>query len=141
MTGMSSHPVADWLFALENFTITAGYLFVAARVAPLFLRKVGVGYWSTRIGGIGFFLLCGLTHLQHGLMALFGGSGKDMAAEPVSHLIHAPQAVAVWMFVIGLYLELTDVNWTLREPRAPGSPDRSASAGGVPQQAPPAHKS
>jgi hypothetical protein len=114
------HPVASWFFALENLTICAGYLFVAVAVAPLFLRKVGVRSWATKLGGVGFFLLCGLTHLQMALKALFSPAGHEsMVTHWWMHAIHGPQAIAVWVFVVGLYIELTDVNWTLREPRVP----------------------
>lgn len=109
---MIDHPIASWLFALENLTICAGYLFVAVKVAPLFMRKFGVRYWSTKVGGIGFFLLCGLTHADQAYRALFAGGMPGMAADWHMHLIHAPQAVCVWMFVIGLYVELTDIPWS-----------------------------
>jgi hypothetical protein len=108
------HPVASWLFALENLAICAGYVFVAFVVAPLFMRKVGVRYRTTRVGGIGFFLLCGLTHGDMAFEALFATAHEPMAAQWWMHAIHGPQAVAVWAFVIGLYLELTDVDWTPR---------------------------
>lgn len=109
---MVAHPLGSWSFAIENLVITAGYVFMAVKVAPLFMRKFGVRYWATKAGGIGFFLLCGLTHADMARAALFGGGmGHDMAAELHMHLIHGPQAVAVWMFVVGLYVELTNVDW------------------------------
>lgn len=109
---LADHPIASWLFALENLAICAGYLFVAVKVAPLFMRKVGVRYWWTKVGGIGFFLLCGLTHGEMAWRALFDHGMPVMVTELHAHLIHAPQAVCVWMFVIGLYVELTDIPWS-----------------------------
>jgi len=113
---MCGQPLAVWWFALTNLAIVAGYLFIAAVVAPLFLRKIGVGLWSTRIGGVGFFFLCGTTHLW---IALSGMSdqhmGCEMAASGWMQAVHTLQALAVWAFVIGLYLELTDVDWRRRD--------------------------
>lgn len=118
---MCAHPLAVWWFALSNLAIVAGYAFIAVRVAPLFMRRVGVGLWSTRLGGVAFFVLCGATHLW---IALAGMSdqhmGCEMATSTHMQVVHTAQAVAVWAFVIGLYLELTDVNWQSREDRCRG---------------------
>jgi hypothetical protein len=115
---MGAHPLASWSFALENVAITAGYAFVAAVVAPLFMRIFGVKYWWTKVGGIGFFFLCGLTHAVMALDALFMSDAMPcpMATRWYEHAIHAPQAVCVWLFVIGLYVELTEIDWSARKP-------------------------
>lgn len=120
---MCDHPLAVWWFALANIAIVGGYLFIAATVAPLFMKKVGVSLWATRLGGIAFFILCGWTHLW---IALGGMSdqhmGCEMATSTSMQVVHTLQAVAVWTFVIGLYLELTDVAWRPRETRAGDRP-------------------
>lgn len=79
------------VYAVENVIITAGYIWAARYVVPhLPVRPV------TFAGGIGFFLLCGLTHLEHAVHALFYRAPVHLH----DHLIHAPQAVAVWVFLI-----------------------------------------
>jgi hypothetical protein len=117
---MCDQPLAVWWFALTNLAIVAGYLFIAVTVAPLFMKRVGVSLWTTRLGGIAFFLLCGATHLW---IAMAGMSdqhmGCEMATSTTMQIVHTAQAVAVWAFVIGLYVELTDVAWQSRETRTP----------------------
>jgi hypothetical protein len=108
--------IGTWLFALENTAIVLGYVFMAAVVAPLFLRREHIQCRATKVGGIGFFLLCGLTHTVLATRALFGSPmDKAMSGDLWMHAIHAPQAIAVWVFVVGLYLELTDVDWRGRD--------------------------
>lgn len=111
------HPMAGWWFAVENASITAGYVFVALVVAPLFMRRVGVAFWWTKVGAVGFFVLCGLTHADMAGAAMFMADDAPMATQWWMQAVHALQAVAVWMFVIGLYVELTDVDWRPRETR------------------------
>lgn len=92
------------LFVVANLAITLGYLYLSVFVVP----RVSMHLLRTRIGGAGFFLLCGLHHLEGVAHVLFE------LDEPVRHvmlathmlLIDIPQAICVWMFVTGLYIEL-----------------------------------
>lgn len=96
-----------FLFAISNIGITLGYVFLAAVVVP----RATVRLNRTRIGGIGFFLLCGLHHLENVAHVLFEPE------EPTDHtmlslhmlVIDIPQMIFVWLFVTGLYLEM--VRW------------------------------
>lgn len=95
------------LFVVSNLTIVLGYLFMAAVVVP----RVTIHLARTRIGGVGFFMLCGLHHLDnvlHFLQSPKVGVG-ELYVELHMLLIDVPQAVFVWMFVTGLYVEL--VRW------------------------------
>ena len=49
------------LFVASNLGIFMAYVFVAAFVVPRAHLKLK----RTRVGGIGFFLLCGLHHLEN----------------------------------------------------------------------------
>jgi uncharacterized membrane-anchored protein len=100
--------LATVLFIIANLVIMGGYLFVAARIAPRFKLK----YLYTRVGGIFFFLLCGLTH---GSMAYYAWTGDHHDwTSWWSLLIHITQAIAVWMFVLGIYREFIVENRTAR---------------------------
>lgn len=103
------------IFIIANLVITAGYLFVALRIAPYFK----VTYLYTKIGGIFFFILCGLTHAQMAYYA-WTQTHHDYTSW-VSLAIHIPQAIAVWMFVLGLYRE-----FILEKRAAFVDPDRDA---------------
>jgi len=97
--------------ALANFAIFAGYLFVAAFIAPeLKLEKR-----RTRLGGIVFFATCGLTHLDIAFHAI---TQTPITVDDLSswwHLaVHVPQAISVWFFVTGIYSEI--MRGTLRWP-------------------------
>lgn len=95
--------VALGIFALFNMIIFGGYVFIAFYVAP----RLKVQWWVTKVGSIGFFLTCGLTHAHLGLHAAAKQSISlpDMTAW-TSMLIHGTQAIFVWMFVLGLYKEV-----------------------------------
>lgn len=92
------------LFVASNLAITLGYVFLATVVVP----RVTARLPRTRYGGIAFFLLCGMHHLENVGHVLF------QPTEPVAEvmlslhmlLIDIPQAIAVWCFVTGLYLEM-----------------------------------
>jgi len=89
------------IFILSNLVIVGGYVFIGVRVVP----AATVRLRRTRIGGIGFFLLCAGTHLH---MAWHAFTDPDYAAHATTwHVlgIHVVQAAAVWAFVIGLYIE------------------------------------
>lgn len=95
---------ALFLFVLANLAITLGYLYLAFTVVP----KVPVTLKRTKIGGTGFFVLCGLTHTDMALSALFHSSmtlGQMMTSWHMLG-IHVPQAICVWLFVTGLYIEV-----------------------------------
>ncbi len=105
--GVSPSPILLFIFVLSNVAITAGYAFLAVAVVP----RVAVKLARTKLGGVGFFLLCGLTHLHMAYQALFdqGAMGYAyMAVEPIMLLIHVPQAICVWLFVTGVYIEMGD---------------------------------
>lgn len=96
-----------FIFILANVMITAGYVFLALGVVP----RVAIQLTRTKIGGIGFFLLCGLTHLNMALMAVMQNNHDSYANESTSWLmlaIHIPQAICVWLFVTGIYVEIGD---------------------------------
>lgn len=95
------------LFAVSNLTITLGYVFLSAYVVP----RIAVRLTRTKIGGAGFFLLCGLHHLDNVYHALFQGQQSVRGVSVQLHMlmIDVPQAVFIWMFVSGLYVEL--VRW------------------------------
>lgn len=108
------NPLLLFVFVMANVLITCGYIYLAVQVVP----RVRVTLRRTKIGGIGFFLLCAGTHLDMAYHALFypGKSIQDMFISPEMLAIHVPQAVAVWLFVTGLYVEVG--NWR-REGQAP----------------------
>ncbi len=122
MSVVMTDPVALFTFVLVNITITLGYLYLAIVVLP----AIPVSLKRTKIGGVGFFLLCGLTHTDMALSALLHEhmSIGEMATSWQALAIHVPQAVCVWMFVTGLYLEVRSWNLVpvLRHP-----PDDSES--------------
>jgi hypothetical protein len=96
-----------WLFVLSNIGITAGYIFLALGVLP----RVTVHLTRTKVGGVGFFLLCGLHHLDNVFHYLFQGKQHVEHVFTEWHMIaiDVPQFVCVWLFVTGLYIEL--VRW------------------------------
>ncbi|MEO6159142.1 MAG: hypothetical protein ABIQ39_16110 [Ilumatobacteraceae bacterium] len=98
---------AGILFVVSNLTITAGYVFLAFAVVP----RVTVRLRRTKIGGIGFFLLCGLHHADNVFHYMYQGNETVSRVFAQLHmiLIDVPQAIFVWMFVTGLYIEL--VRW------------------------------
>ena len=95
------------LFVVSNLAICVGYVFLAAIVMP----RITVKLRRTRYGSIGFFLLCGLHHFDQVLHYFFSPMARieDVYVETHMLLVDVPQAVCVWMFVTGLYVEL--VKW------------------------------
>ncbi len=96
-----------FLFVASNLAIVVGYVFLAVYVIP----RVTVRLKRTKIGGVGFFLLCGLHHLDNVLHVLLQPNANVRHSMLELHmlLIDVPQAVCVWLFVTGLYVEL--VRW------------------------------
>lgn len=88
------------LFVGTNMIIFFGYFVIAAYIAP----RINLQRWSTRIGGVIFFITCGLTHLE--LAVHVNSSWPDYWRSWHMLLIHPIQAVAVAVFIRGLYLEL-----------------------------------
>lgn len=92
------------LFVVANMGIFAGYVFAATAVAPRLLVRLR----RTKVGGIIFFLTCGLTHLE---LAVHAATHVDIDTpeftSPHMVAIHLVQVVAVWMFLTGIYRELT----------------------------------
>lgn len=97
----------ELLFVVSNFTIFLGYVFLAVFVVPM----ASVRLWTTRLGGMAFFLFCGLHHLENVMHLVYSPDERVSDVYTTIHmlLIDIPQAVAVWVFVIGLYLEA--VRW------------------------------
>ena len=94
-------------FVASNLAITLAYFFLAAVVVPRITIKLN----RTRFGGIGFFMLCGLHHLDNVFHLLFAAQSTILDVYVSWHmlLIDVPQAFCVWLFVTGLYTEL--VRW------------------------------
>ena len=97
--------MSEFLFIVSNLGITAGYVFLAVMVVP----RATIRMTRTRIGGIGFFLLCGLHHLENVFHLVLAPDAKviDVFTDLHMLLIDVPQAICVWSFVTGLYLEMT----------------------------------
>lgn len=93
-----------WLFYAGNVVIVAGYL----TAAIIITRRRGLQPLAGRmrlrtwLSGLGFFLLCGATHLemalhtylQHRVLRDDGTVSWHMVA------IHVVQAVAIWCFLM-----------------------------------------
>ncbi len=93
---LAVEPSKLFLFILANVAIVAGYAFAAIFVAPRF-RHLDM---RTKVGGIGFFALCALTHVH---IATTGTDHGSMSGSWFWVLEHLAQAVAVWVFLLGLY--------------------------------------
>lgn len=85
-------------FALLNFGITLGYLFVAVAVIP----HMALSRMWVRAAAVGFFVTCGITHMEMAVYALLNQHHIFTTFTVVNHSV---QVIAVWAFVIGLYLE------------------------------------
>lgn len=111
-------------YIIANLVITAGYLFVGFKIAPAFK----VSLWYTKLGGVFFFFLCGMTHLEMAYHAWATQGVFHYGITPLTMIIHLPQAIAVWMFVLGLYKEFViDADRSSAEdvpPQAPIDTDR-----------------
>lgn len=96
-----------WTFVIANVGIAVGYIFLAAIVMP----RITIRLWQTRVGSIGFFTLCGLHHLDNVFHLLLQRNETVGHIYVQAHmlLIDVPQAICVYLFVIGLYIEL--VKW------------------------------
>lgn len=124
---MSTLPPGFWheyrlyVFILENVGIVVGYAFLALIVVP----KVAISLRRTRIGGIGFFLTCAMTHGDQALHSALEPHEEygTIAAEWHMLAIHGAQVIFVLMFVSGLYLEFVQWGpWALRRDRRHGDP-------------------
>ena len=102
MTGMEhANVVLLFVFVIANLAITGGYAYLALAVVP----KVAIEMRRTQLGGIGFFLLCGATHLGMAWTALVDEHYARMATSWHMLAVHVPQAVCVWLFVTGVFIE------------------------------------
>lgn len=99
--------MAGALFVASNLAIMLGYIFLASIVVP----RVPVKLLRTKLGGVGFFSLCGLHHLDQVLHYVFQPAAQIQDVYTELHMVglDIPQAVCVWMFVTGLYIEM--VRW------------------------------
>jgi hypothetical protein len=113
------NPLLQFVFVLTNIVIACGYVFVATKILP----KIQVTLLRTKIGGVMFLSLCGATHLDMAYHALFehGMTFAEMATSWHMLAIHIPQAVAVWLFVTGLYIEVG--SWAIPRHAATGGGD------------------
>lgn len=94
------------IFILSNLTIVAGYVYVGLRIMPY----ADVNMKRTRYGGIAFFLTCAYTHTHLALHAVTsGGLSLDDMISWHMLIVHVVQALSVWIFVTGLYIEF--VKW------------------------------
>lgn len=91
-----------FIFIVANTAIALGYMFVAVFVAPNF----GIRLTRTKIGGVLFFVTCGLTHLELALHTLMR-EPLTIAELTSWHMltIHVVQAFSIWFFVTGLWQE------------------------------------
>lgn len=92
------------LSVIANVGITLGYVFLAAFVVP----RITLRLWRTRLGGVGFFLLCGLHHLDNAAHLVLDPHAmvEHMMLNNFMLLIDVPQVICVWLFVSGLYVEV-----------------------------------
>lgn len=95
------------LFVVSNLLIVMGYMFLALFVVP----RITVHLTRTKVGGVLFFLTCGLHHLENVFHVLFQKHEENGHTMTSLHMlvIDGVQAVAVFLFVTGLYLEV--VRW------------------------------
>lgn len=93
------------IFVLSNLAIASGYIYAASAVVP----QMKARRWQTKVGGILFFLTCGLTHLELALHAAAETAGGLSDFESWHMIaIHLVQACAVWLFLTSLYRELVE---------------------------------
>lgn len=94
---------AQTLFVACNAIIVLGYVFVALRVTMVLPVRL-----VTRVAAVAFFFLCAATHfdlIAHTLTDQ-ADTWETITNEPHMWIIHLPQAIAVWVFVVGLYADL-----------------------------------
>lgn len=93
----------ELLFVASNVFIALGYGFIAFRVLPLFPIRL-----PSAVGAVAFFLLCASTHVDQVYHTL--DDKTETWGEIVNSwhmlLIHVPQALAVWVFAIGFFVDL-----------------------------------
>ena len=91
--------VQEAWFALTNFGIMGGYLYVVIFVAPYF--KVDN---DTKLAAAVFFATCATTHLELAMHTLVTDNGFDLDDLTSVHMmvIHSVQVIAIWKFVLGL---------------------------------------
>lgn len=91
------------VFVVANALIVAGYVFIGVMVVPNATARLA----RTRVGGIFFFLLCASTHADMAYRAFADPAEGAHATSPIMLTTHVAQALAVWAFVTGLYIETT----------------------------------
>lgn len=87
-----------------NLAITGAYLFAALFIGP---RLKGTSD-LTRIAGALFFATCGLHHMEGALhlQATPNLTVFEMFTTVHMLVIDAVQAASIWLFIIGVYLDL-----------------------------------
>lgn len=92
------------ILALANLGLALAYVFVALFIAP----NVSVALGRTRVGGLLFFGMGALLHLELTLHTAFDNNGLtpgELVSWPL-RLILIFQVIGAWLFVTGLYAEL-----------------------------------
>ena len=117
------------IFATTNLTILAGYMFAAVAVGPRFR---GVDF-TTKVAGFWFFALCGITHLELALHALFTKDGITLDDFTSFHMVvmHAAQAWSIWAFLTGLSRYFREQESAVRNSPMRRATDRPDSRSGV----------
>ena len=114
------------VFYLENIAIVSGYLFISlifligriplikglyrweppTKPGKYYLIRKSLRWFrcnQTRLGGLLFFFLCGMTHVSLAIHAAFAiPMIHHGALSWYMHAIHLPQGLSVWLFVTGL---------------------------------------
>lgn len=85
--------------AIANLAIFMGYLFVAVFIAP-WMRT---SYRVTKLAGAVFFLTCGITHFDKFIHVVINEQIDLSSWYHVAN--HNVQSVAVWTFVLALWIE------------------------------------
>lgn len=101
----SYNPSLATPYVLGNLLIVAGYFFVAV---VMLLTRYKPQFRITLWCGCVFFLTCGMHHLENALQIVLGGDQSFRETELVWHmiLIDWPQGISIWLFAIGIFLEI-----------------------------------
>ena len=105
--------ISDWvvtIIIILNVVIVLGYLFIATQIAP----KLGINRLITLIGGSAFFFLCAATHTEEALHTYTESGYWTPQHAAVMLAITFLQAIAIWVFIVGLYTEFVGSKLPLR---------------------------
>lgn len=87
-----------------NLAITGAYMFAALFIGPRLKGTSDV----TKIAGALFFATCGLHHMEGALHLQATPSMTLLEMFTTTHMvvIDAVQAASIWLFIVGVYLDL-----------------------------------